>query len=68
MAIRYIQQVALNSTEGLVASVCSQIKKEFGALVEPFTLHSPSAELLAGAWSVCLRKLRIRTKPKAINL
>ena len=41
MAIRYIQPVALNSTEGLVARVYPQIKKEFGALVEPFTLHSP---------------------------
>ena len=51
MAIRYIQPVAMNSTEGLVARVYPQIKKEFGALVEPFTLHSPSPELLAGAWS-----------------
>ena len=59
MAIRYIQPVAPNSTEGLVARVYPQIKKEFGALVEPFTLHSPSPELLAGAWSACRESLLV---------
>ena len=57
MAIKYIQSVAKNSAEGLVARVYSQIKKEFGALVEPFTLHSPYPELLAGAWSACRESL-----------
>lgn len=59
MAIKYIQPVALNSTEGLVARVYPQIKKEFGALVEPFTLHAPSPELLAGAWSACRESLLV---------
>jgi len=59
MAIKYIQPVAPNSTEGLVARVYPQIKKEFGALVEPFTLHSPSPELLAGAWSACRESLLV---------
>ena len=59
MAIRYIQSVAKNSAEGLIARVYSQIKKEFGALVEPFTLHSPSPELLAGAWSACRESLLV---------
>ena len=59
MPIRYIQPVAPNSTEGLVARVYPQIKKEFGALVEPFTLHSPSPELLAGAWSACRESLLV---------
>ena len=59
MAIRYVQPVAPNSTEGLVARVYPQIKKEFGALVEPFTLHSPSPELLAGAWSACRESLLV---------
>jgi len=57
MAIRHIKAVAPNSAEGLVARVYAQIKKEFGALVEPFTLHSPSPELLAGAWSACRESL-----------
>ena len=59
MAIRNIQPVAPNSVEGLVARVYAQIKKEFGALVEPFTLHSPSQELLAGAWSACRESLLV---------
>ena len=59
MAIRYVQPVATNSAEGLVARVYPQIKKEFGALVEPFTLHSPSPELLAGAWSACRESLLV---------
>ena len=33
-----------------MAEVYSQIKLEFGSLVEPFTLHSPIPKLLAGAW------------------
>ncbi|MBW1847643.1 MAG: carboxymuconolactone decarboxylase family protein [Deltaproteobacteria bacterium] len=59
MVIRYVKPVAPNSTKGLVARVYPQIKKEFGALVEPFTLHSPSPELLAGAWSACRESLLV---------
>ena len=59
MAIRYVKPVATNATEGLVARVYPQIKKEFGALVEPFTLHSPSPDLLAGAWSACRESLLV---------
>ncbi len=55
--IKYIQPVAPNSAEGLVARVYPQIKDDFGALAEPFTLHSPSPELLAGAWSACRESL-----------
>ena len=59
MVIRHIEPVVPNSAEGLVARVYLQIKKEFGALVEPFTLHSPSPELLAGAWSACRESLLV---------
>jgi len=59
MAIRYVQAVAPNAAEGLVARTYPQIKKEFGALAEPFTLHSPSPELLAGAWSACRESLLV---------
>lgn len=50
MAVKYIQPVAAGSAVGIVARVYAQIKRDFGALVEPFTLHSPSPKLLAGAW------------------
>jgi len=67
MAIRYIQPVAPNAAEGLVAHVYPQIKKEFGALVEPFTLHSPSPELLAGAWSACRESLLVGTVRRKVK-
>jgi len=50
MGVKYIQPVSAGSAKGLVAEVYSQIKQEFGSLVEPFTLHSPIPNLLAGAW------------------
>lgn len=59
MAIKYIQPVTPASAEGLVAQVHAQMKREFGALAEPFTLHSPSPELLAGAWSACRESLLV---------
>jgi len=67
MPIRYIQPVAPNSTEELVPKVYPQIKKEFGALVEPLTLHSPSPELLAGAWSACRESLLVGTVRRDIK-
>ena len=48
--MKYIRPVSANSATGLVADVYDQIKKEFGSLVEPFTLHSLIPNLLAGAW------------------
>jgi AhpD family alkylhydroperoxidase len=51
--IKYIQPIRAESADGLVAQVYAQIKRDFGALVEPFTLHSPSPKLLAGAWIAC---------------
>ena len=59
MAIKYIHAVAPNTAEGLTARVYPQIKKDFGALAEPFILHSPSPGLLAGAWSACRESLLV---------
>lgn len=53
MAVKYIQPVAVGSAEELVAQVYAQIKRDFGALAEPFTPHSLSPKLLAGAWMAC---------------
>jgi len=48
--IKYIQPITAASASGLTAQVYRQIKRDFGALVEPFTLHSPAPQLLAGVW------------------
>ncbi len=50
MVVKYIQPVSAGSAVGLVAEIYAQIKRDFGSLVEPFTLHSPIPRLLAGAW------------------
>jgi len=34
----------------LLAQTYPQIKRDFGALVEPFSLHAPAPRLLAGIW------------------
>ena len=48
--MQYINHVKPSEAKGLVAQVYSQIKQDFGRIVEPFTLHSPIPQLLAGVW------------------
>ncbi|MFX1521542.1 MAG: carboxymuconolactone decarboxylase family protein [Promethearchaeota archaeon] len=48
--IQHIKPVSEAAAEGMVKTVYAQIKEDFGMLVEPFTLHSPSPKLLAGIW------------------
>lgn len=49
--MKFVTPVSPRAATGLTAQVYTQIKRDFGALVEPFTLHSPSPKLLAAAWS-----------------
>ena len=49
--IKYISPIPSRRAHGLVARVYEQIKREFGVLGEPLTLHSPIPPLLAGVWS-----------------
>jgi len=48
--IKHIQPVSSAFENGLLAQSYAQIKRDFGALVEPFTLHVPEPQLLAGIW------------------
>ena len=48
--MRYLFPIKPSKANGLVAEVYSQIKEDFGRIVEPFTLHSPIPKLLAGVW------------------
>ena len=48
--IKHIQTVSITSASGLLAQAYPQIKRDFGALVEPFTLHASAPRLLAGVW------------------
>ena len=57
MSIRYIKSFQPVADESLSGKILSQVRKEFGAEVEPFTLHSPVPELLAGVWMACRETL-----------
>jgi len=48
--IKYIQATSAAGANELLSQVYPQIKRDFGALVEPFTLHSPAPQVLAGVW------------------
>jgi AhpD family alkylhydroperoxidase len=47
------------------AAIYAGIRREFGVLAEPFTLHTPSPELLAGFWIVCRETTLVGRVPRA---
>lgn len=49
----------------LVAAVHGQIRRDFGMLVPPFTLHDPAPPLLAGFWMVCREATVASRVPRA---
>ena len=65
--IKYIKPVKPKDAEGLVAPVYSQIKRDFGKVVEPFLLHSPLPELLAGAWMACRETEVVGRVPREVK-
>ena len=65
--IKYIQPVKPSSAQGLVADVYMQIKEDFGKIAEPFLMHSPMPELLAGAWMVCRETELVGQVPREIK-
>ncbi len=57
MSIRHIKSFRPVAAGNLSEKVLAQVRKEFGAEVEPLTLHRPVPELLAGAWMACRETL-----------
>jgi AhpD family alkylhydroperoxidase len=57
MSIRYFSPHHPVSPDNFSGKILSQIRREFGAEVEPFTLHLPAPELLAGVWMACRETL-----------
>jgi AhpD family alkylhydroperoxidase len=62
--VQHIIPVKPSEAEGLVAQVYSQIKQDFGMIVEPFTLHSPIPALLAAVWMVSRESELVGTVPR----
>lgn len=65
--IKYVHPVTSQSAGGLVAQVYTQIKTDFGALVEPLTVHSPSPKLLAAVWCACRETLLVGSVRREIK-
>ncbi len=65
--IRYIRPVAARDATGIVAVIYAEVKREFGAIVEPMTLHSPAPAILAGVWRACRATLVTGTVPRALK-
>lgn len=65
--IRHLTPVPVRGATGLVAAVYDEIRREFGAAVEPFTLHSPSPLILAGVWRACRATLVAGAVPRALK-
>jgi AhpD family alkylhydroperoxidase len=50
--VRYVEPVARSAARGVVAAVYTQIEQDYGALVPPFSLHSPAPAVLGASWSI----------------
>ena len=53
MAIKYINSISPSTADGIVTEVYGQIKRDFGAVVEHFLLHSSLPKLLIVIWAAC---------------
>lgn len=51
MSIKYLNASSRKLTDPVVVEIYHQMRRDFGALVEPFTLHSASPKLLGGIWA-----------------
>jgi len=65
--IKYITAVKPSSASGLVRGVYAQVERDFGRVVEPFQLHSPLPELLAGAWMTCRESELVGAVPRNLK-
>src|SRR5215472_18494140 len=50
--MKYIHPIRHADPKSLVGQVYVEIRHDFGVVGDPFTLHSPVPELLAGMWSI----------------
>ena len=67
MVIKYVSAVKPSSARGLVAGIYAQVDRDFGRVVEPFQLHSPLPELLAGVWMACRETELVGVVPRTLK-
>jgi AhpD family alkylhydroperoxidase len=56
-SIRYVTPVAPGDETGLLTTVYEQLRQGFGAVVPPFSLHTPVPEIAAAIWSITRESL-----------
>jgi AhpD family alkylhydroperoxidase len=52
-----VAMVSAGEAGGLVADTYAQIERDFGRVVDPFSVHSADPQLLAAAWGACRETL-----------
>ncbi|MEX0614034.1 MAG: hypothetical protein WD738_01135 [Pirellulales bacterium] len=62
--MKYITPVPPGKAQGLVGDVYQQIKDDFGAVVDPFVVHSISPPLLAAVWAACRESELVGVVPR----
>jgi AhpD family alkylhydroperoxidase len=67
VTVRYVAAVPPRSATGLVGEVYARVRDEFGAVVEPFALHSASPQLLAGIWIACRESLLVGRAERSLK-
>jgi AhpD family alkylhydroperoxidase len=65
--MKYITPVPPGRAHGLVGDVYRQIKHDFGAVVDPFVVHSISPGLLAAVWGACRESELVGVVPREIK-
>lgn len=66
MSVR-VAVIPPRKADGRVAEIYSEIRHDFGAVVEPFTLHSSSPDLLAGVWRIFRESLVVGQAPRHLK-
>jgi AhpD family alkylhydroperoxidase len=65
--IRYVEDVSPGDATGRVAEIYEQIRRDFGAVPDPFLLHSASPRLLGGVWAACRETLVAGRAPRHLT-
>jgi AhpD family alkylhydroperoxidase len=64
-SIKYVTPVKPGEAEGLLSAVYPQVQQGFGAVVPPFSLHSPMPEVAAAIWSITRETLLVGQVPRS---
>lgn len=65
MPVKYVKPIRAGRAEGLLDRAYGQIRRDFGAVGDPFLAHSPDPELLAGVWAVERESVLCGSVPRA---